>query len=69
MTDTETIPPWVPDLADHDPDRIKTAVFQALGAASTCWENLSAAGEFQSEAAIRVGHGLMEFLKAEGVIE
>ena len=58
---------WTPDVADHDPERIKTAVFQALGSASTCWEHLEEAGVFDSDLARKIGDGLMKFLKAEGV--
>lgn len=39
------------------------AVFQALGAASTCWENLSGAGVFDSTRAKDIGDGLLEFIR------
>lgn len=35
------------------------AVFQALGAASMCWENIQAAGEFNSERATVIGQAVM----------
>jgi hypothetical protein len=35
------------------------AVFQAVGAASACWENLEGAGVFQSDRAKEIGEELM----------
>ena len=40
------------------------AIFQALGAASVCWENTEAAGEFKSEHAYAVGQALLAYLDA-----
>ena len=47
-------------------ERLTSAVFQALGAASVCWDSPEAAGTFNSERARDVGNGLIEFLRAEG---
>lgn len=38
---------------------LETAVFQAIGAASMCWETLRGAGEFQSVRAKLIGEALM----------
>jgi predicted HAD superfamily Cof-like phosphohydrolase len=38
-------------------------VFEALGAASTCWENLGAAGEFDSTGARQIGEKLLDDLR------
>lgn len=38
---------------------IEDAVFQALGAASMCWENVDRAGIFQSEEATEIGEALL----------
>ncbi len=35
------------------------AVYQALGAASACWENLRGAGVFRSERAVMIGQALL----------
>lgn len=49
-------------VPDHD--ELRTAVFEALGAASTCWENLEGAGVFDSTRAKEIGDGLMAKLDA-----
>ena len=41
---------------------IKSAVFQALGAASMCWEMPEGAGVFDEKLACEIGDELMEFL-------
>lgn len=33
----------------------KTLLFEAIGLGSTCWEDLSSAGEFQSDEAKKAG--------------
>lgn len=43
---------------------LENAVFQALGSASASWENLSGAGEFQSERASDAGKKLIEHITA-----
>lgn len=43
-----------------DADSLESAVFQALGAASACWDNLEGAGVFQSERARAIGEELLE---------
>lgn len=44
-----------------DSDEFKSAVFQALGAASVCWESMSGTGVFQSDQAKALGD---EFIAA-----
>ncbi len=44
-------------------DWLENAVFEAVGAASACWENLSGAGVFQSEKAIEVAEGLLAAIR------
>lgn len=39
---------------------LESAVFQALGAASTCWENLSGTGIFNDRRAVAIGRALLE---------
>jgi len=44
---------------------IESAVFQALGAASTCWENLTWTGVFQSDRAKEIGEALLVKIRKE----
>jgi hypothetical protein len=46
------------------PETIEEAVFRALGAASTCWEDLSGTGIFDSDRAKAIGDGLLAFIDA-----
>lgn len=55
-------------LEDDGTLSLESAVFQALGAASACWENLSGAGVFQSEEAQEIGNVLVEAIKS-GALE
>lgn len=55
-----------PDTARGD-DRVKQAVFQALGAVSVCWDNPAAAGKFESTRAKEIGERLVEFIRDEAV--
>lgn len=45
---------------------LETAVFEALGAASVCWENMSGTGVFQSDRAKQIGEELVEFIRGQG---
>lgn len=47
---------------DESADTREAAVFQALGAASTCWERPEAAGVFDSDRAKEIGEALLEVL-------
>lgn len=47
-----------------DAETLEELIFQALGAASACWDNLVGAGEFQSSRARDIGNELIERLKA-----
>ena len=40
-------------------ERLCTLIMQAIGQASMCWENVSAAGVFDSQAAVAVGESLL----------
>lgn len=44
---------------------LEEAVFQALGAASTCWDDISAAGVFHSECCKDVGDKLVAWLRGQ----
>lgn len=44
---------------------LDSAVFQALGAASTCWDSLRQAGVFDSTRAKAIGDRLLEFIRTE----
>lgn len=44
---------------------VESAVFQALGAASTCWDTLENAGVFNSDLAKEIGESLLETIGIE----
>ena len=56
--------PWAPDLRGAS-DRLASAVGQAVGSASMCWENPAGAGIFDSDAASRVVTGLVQWIRTE----
>lgn len=50
---------------EHDGSlSLDSAVFQALGAASTCWESLEGTGVFDSTRAKEIGDTLLAFIGA-----
>lgn len=52
---------WSPeDGADRE-----AAIYQAIGAASTCWENMSGAGVFDDRRAKAIGEGLIAHLNSD----
>lgn len=60
-------PPWRPDFGVDGPpelaqDRIRSAIFQAVGASSMCWEGIERAGVFKNDMASWVAEGLLEYL-------
>lgn len=58
--------PWEPDLADCTSLArcLELAVYQAVGTASMCWENVDRAGVFDEDAARWVASGLVAYLRA-----
>jgi hypothetical protein len=54
--------PFAFQLSPDEELTLATAVFQALGAVSTCWETLEGAGAFQSERAKQIGETLIEHI-------
>lgn len=48
---------------EFEPLDLQSAVYQALGAASVCWENLDSAGIFQSDRAVLIGEALIQRIK------
>lgn len=62
MTDT-TAPPVFPEWQIDTP--VHEAVFEALGAASACWEHVDRAGVFDSERANLIGEELMSLLQCK----
>lgn len=44
---------------------LATAVFQALGAASVCWDSMEGTGVFQSERAKAIGDALLAVIKEQ----
>ena len=49
--------------AGDQPLNLSDVVFQALGAASVCWENLAGAGVFDSQRAKMIGHEVMRWIR------
>ena len=65
-------PFWYADVAPFEFYReddgslsLDSAVFQALGAASTCWESLAGADIFDSTRAKEIGDTLLAFIRSE----
>lgn len=48
---------------DAEADGIEQAVFLALGAASTCWDDISSAGVFDSTRAKAIGDDLVRYVR------
>lgn len=48
---------------------LESAVFQALGAASVCWESLEGTGIFDSDRAREIGERLLEVINSQGKVE
>lgn len=44
---------------------LETCVYEALGAASVCWEPMDGSGVFQSERAQAIGEQLLERIRSE----
>lgn len=53
------------DREVDDSVSLNSAVFQALGAASACWEYLERAGVFDSEQAERIGQALLQKIRED----
>lgn len=53
---------------DWSYESVETAVFEALGAASTCWDSLDGAGVFHSERAKAIGDALYKRIREAGPI-
>lgn len=48
---------------------LESAVFQALGAASVCWDTLEGAGVFHSDEANEIGDALLEIIHSHFLTE
>jgi hypothetical protein len=56
--------PWRPDVRPEDTkDAFESAILQAVGTASMCWENVAGAGEFDTRKAEWVANGLIAYLR------
>ncbi|UYL88375.1 hypothetical protein SEA_EVEPICKLES_88 [Arthrobacter phage EvePickles] len=55
--------PWRVQVSEGEMPTIETIVAQALGTASTCWENISAAGLFDSEEAANISKGASDEIR------
>lgn len=50
-----------------DAETPEAAIYQALGAASMCWEHVEKAGVFQSDRASKIGEALLTRLEEFGL--
>ena len=60
--------PWTPTI-DNDEfpgEALRSAVFQALGGASVCWETPEGAGVFDADRARWIGEGLLAWMRDNG---
>lgn len=65
-TQTDKILPTLQELRDNgESDPKASLIFQALGAASVCWEKIEGAGVFDSDRAKRIGDELLSELEAQ----
>lgn len=55
--------PWRLQVSEGELPTIELIVGQALGTASMCWENISAAGTFDSEEAANISKGASEAIR------
>lgn len=74
MTRTEDVsrPGWFEFDRRDDPFTLASAVYQAIGAASVCWEHVDRAGVFESDAAKLIGDMLLDEIRRqveEGMVE
>lgn len=61
-----TTQPWAGFQREDDGSlSLSAAVFQALGAASVCWEHMEGTGVFDSTRARAIGDALLEEIRAE----
>ena len=44
-------------------EKLETAVFQAIGAATVCWESVTDTGVFDSTRAKEIGDWLLEYIR------
>ena len=58
--------PFAFDFGEEGPN-LPAAVFQALGAASVCWENPGGAGIFDSTRAKEIGDVLLDCVRANTI--
>lgn len=54
---------WAPEIRGEDgPDPV-SAVYQAIGAASMCWESMAGTGVFDDGQAHAIAEGLVAYLR------
>jgi hypothetical protein len=52
----------VTDTDDH-PATLDGVIYEALGAASVCWEDMTGTGEFQERRAREIGEAVLEYIR------
>ena len=64
---SDTQPSETPFTFDREDDgslSVESAVYQALGAASMCWESMEGTGVFNSDRALKIGEALLAEIEA-----
>jgi hypothetical protein len=64
MTSTAPTKPFEFQFGDDAPT-LEAAVYQALGAASVCWEPMNGTGVFQDQYATAIGEALLNFIRKD----
>lgn len=60
----QTTDQWEPSFSEEEVPTLRAGVYQAVGAASTCWDPSSGERVFDSEQAIQVAEGLLSFISS-----
>lgn len=53
---------WKPKFGEDESPSMEAAIFQAIGAASVCWNPMDGTGVFDDASAKEIGLGLIEFI-------
>jgi hypothetical protein len=63
MAAVEHVPTFSFQSDGYEPLTLEAAVYQAIGAASVCWEHIGKAGTFNDDWAREIGEALLEFVR------
>jgi hypothetical protein len=68
MAEWEDGPHILFDGSETEPTDLESVIFQALGAASVCWDNMLVSGTFDSTRAKAIGEEALSWIKAHYVL-